>query len=50
MSILNFGRRVRRLRSQRPEDYDGASLKIKRAAWRKFINDPIGKRGIGTVP
>jgi hypothetical protein len=32
------------------EDYDGSSLKIRRAAWRKHVNQPKGKRGTGTVP
>lgn len=44
------GLRKGELRSLRPEDYDGASLKISRAAWRKHVNSPKGKRGTGTVP
>jgi integrase len=38
------------LRTLRVEDYDGSSLKIRRSAWRKHINEPKGKRGIGTIP
>jgi hypothetical protein len=44
------GLRKGELRGLRPEDYDGTSLKISRAVWRKHLNDPKGKRGIGTVP
>lgn len=44
------GLRKGELRSLRPGDYDGSSLKIRRAAWRKHLNTPKGKRGIGTVP
>jgi integrase len=51
IAIAGFvGLRKGELRSLRPEDHDGASLQIERAAWRKFVNDPKGKRGIGTVP
>jgi integrase len=44
------GLRKGELRSLRPEDYDGSSLKILRAAWRKHVDSPKGKRGVGVVP
>jgi integrase len=44
------GLRKGELRTLRPEDYDGSSLKVKRAAWRKHVNTPKGKRGVGIVP
>ena len=34
----------------RPEVYDGTSLNIRRAAWRKYVGKPKGKRGCGTEP
>ncbi len=44
------GLRRGELRALRIEDYDGTSLRIRRAAWEKHITEPKGKRGIGTVP
>jgi integrase len=44
------GLRKGELRSLRPEDYDGSSLKIRRAGWRQHVNRPKGKRGVGVVP
>jgi integrase len=42
------GLRKGELKNLRPEDYDGSSLNIKRAAWRKHLNDSNGKRDIWT--
>lgn len=51
VAIAGFaGLRKGELRSLRPDDYDGSSLRIRRAAWRKHVNRPKGKRGTGTVP
>lgn len=48
IAIAGFaGLRKGELRSLRPEDYDGASLKVRRTAWRKHIKPPKGKRGVG---
>ena len=44
------GLRKGELRSLRLGDYDGTSLNIQRAAWRRHMNKPKGKRGTGTVP
>ena len=44
------GLRKGELRGLRPGDYDGNSLKIQRAAWRRHMNEPKGKRGTGAVP
>jgi integrase len=51
VAIAAFARlRKGELRALRPGDYDGTSLKIQRAAWRRYMTEPKGKRGIGTVP
>jgi integrase len=51
VAVAGFaGLRKGELRSLRPEDYDGSSLKIERAAWRHHIAKPKGKRGAGIVP
>lgn len=44
------GLRKGELRGLRPGDYDGTSLRVLRAAWRRHVDDPKGKRGKGTVP
>jgi integrase len=51
VAVAGFaGLRKGELRSLKPEDYDGSSLKIQRAAWRRHIGEPKGKRGAGIVP
>ena len=44
------GLRKGEIRSLKAEDCDDASLRIRRAAWRKAVGSPKGKRGCGTVP
>jgi hypothetical protein len=44
------GLRKGELRGLRPGDYDGESLKIKQAAWRRYMTEPKGKRGLGQCP
>lgn len=44
------GLRKGELRGLRTSDYEGTSLSVLRAAWRRHVNDPKGKRGKGTVP
>jgi integrase len=51
VAVAGFaGLRKGEIRSPRPEDYDGSSLKIEPAAWRHHIARPKGKRGAGIVP
>jgi integrase len=51
VAVAGFaGLRKGELRGLKPEDYDGSSLKIQRAAWRRHIGEPKGKRGAGIVP
>jgi integrase len=44
------GLRKGEIRALRPEDCDGRTLKIERAAWRHHIAKPKGRRGAGIVP
>jgi integrase len=44
------GLRKGELRSMRPADYNGTSLKVQRSAWRHHVNSPKGKRGTGRIP
>jgi integrase len=51
VAIAGFaGLRKGEIRSLQPGDYDGASLKVQRSAWRGHIDKPKGKRGNGVVP
>jgi integrase len=51
IAIAGFaGLRKGEIRSLKPGDYDGASLKVQRSAWRGHIDKPKGKRGDGAVP
>ncbi len=51
VAVAGFaGLRKGEIRGLRPEDYDGRTLKIERAAWRHHIAKPKGKRGAGIVP
>lgn len=51
VAVAGFaGLRKGEIRALRPEDYDGCTLKIERAAWRHHVAKPKGKRGAGLVP
>ncbi len=51
VAVAGFaGLRKGEIRGLRPEDYDGSTLNIERAAWRGHIAKPKGKRGAGVVP